>query len=181
MLPNKLTLSDLKNEWATWRATRKTRRTPNNLRKKAVALLAEYTRSEIVIALGINYAMLKKWTQDYSHSLTNVMPTEQTENGRQPLLTNSQQSHVQVEQSFEETDQQNTDIDQNNDIESLDFLALPASSDEWSPISGGIPPNINLTITHYDISDWQLSVDGLMPTAHWQSLMRLLQTLVVPT
>ena len=38
---------------------------PVHLRKKAVSLLANYTKNQVVKALKLNHAMLKQWQQPY--------------------------------------------------------------------------------------------------------------------
>lgn len=63
------TLHAVASDFARWRQSRASRRqaVPSALRQHAVELLRDHKQSQVLAALNINHAMLKRWQGDNSH------------------------------------------------------------------------------------------------------------------
>ena len=59
-------LSEVQAAFAQWRASGKTRYTPEALRKQAVALLADHSMREVIQALRVDHRRLHAWRRAFS-------------------------------------------------------------------------------------------------------------------
>lgn len=66
LLNDSPTLTEVAEEFAHWRRTRTSPRTPEDLQQKAVKLLDHYRVNEVLKALGLCHKGLKRWKQRWS-------------------------------------------------------------------------------------------------------------------
>lgn len=69
-LSPQLSLVELQQAFSEWRQTRQPRYVPDELRKQALGLLSQHSRTELTRALGINYSMLIRWKRQYEATET---------------------------------------------------------------------------------------------------------------
>ena len=67
-------LAEVAEEFAHWRRTRTSPRTPEALQQKAVKLLDHYRVNEVLKALGLCHKGLKRWQQRWSSERSEVSP-----------------------------------------------------------------------------------------------------------
>lgn len=76
-IPPAPSLVEVAEEFAHWRRTRTTPRTPDELQQKAVGLLAHYRVSEVMRALGLHHKGLKAWQRKWSGSMEGALARSQ--------------------------------------------------------------------------------------------------------